>query len=57
MIKDTRSQWDSNNHLFKVDIDSIVQDALTVCFIHHDQRVHLEKRKHTQQNQLKPGCF
>lgn len=43
MIKNTGSLWDSNNHLLKVDIDGIVQDALTVCFIHHDQRVHLEK--------------
>lgn len=34
---------DSNYHLLKVDIDGIVQDALAVCFIHHDQSVHLQK--------------
>lgn len=30
--------------LFKVDVDGIVQDALTVCLVHHDQRVHLEQK-------------
>lgn len=34
---------DSSYHLLKVDINGIVQDALAVCFIHHDQSVHLQK--------------
>lgn len=34
---------DANYHLLKVDINGVVQDALTVCFIHHDQSVHLKK--------------
>lgn len=31
-------------HLLKVDVDGIVQDALTVCLVHHDQRVHLQQQ-------------
>lgn len=34
---------DSNGHLLKVDINGIVQDALAVCFIHHDEGVHLQE--------------
>lgn len=30
-------------HLLKVDVDGVVQDALTVRFIHHDQSVHLQR--------------
>lgn len=32
-------------HLLKVDVDGIVQDALTVCLVHHDQRVHLQQQQ------------
>lgn len=32
-----------NAHLFKVDVYGIVQDALTVCLVHHNQRVHLKE--------------
>ncbi len=32
-----------NDHLLKVDINGIVQDALAVRFIHHDQSVHLQR--------------
>lgn len=31
-------------HLLKVDVDGVVQDALTVCLVHHDQRVHLQQQ-------------
>ena len=40
---------DSNYHLLKVDINGIVQDALAVSFIHHDESVHLE-----QEHEIKP---
>lgn len=33
----------ADSHLLKVDVDGVVQDALTVSFIHHDQSVHLAK--------------
>ena len=29
-------------YLLKVDIDGVVQNALTVCFVHHDQGVDLK---------------
>ena len=32
-----------NDHLLEVYINGIIQDALAVCFIHHDQSVHLWK--------------
>lgn len=31
-------------HLLKVDVDGIVQDALAVRLVHHDQRVHLQQQ-------------
>lgn len=42
-------------HLLKVDIDGVVQDALAVCFIHHDQSVHLTetiKERNDDEHQL-----
>lgn len=33
-----------NDHLLKVDINGIVQNALAVSFIHHDQSVHLQRQ-------------
>lgn len=33
----------SSHHLLEVDIDGIIQDALAVSFIHHDESVHLPK--------------
>lgn len=35
----------ADDHLLKVDVDGVVQDALAVGLIHHDQRVHLKDRR------------
>lgn len=38
------SYWQTNGnvpYLFKVSINGIVKDTLTVSFIHHDESVHL----------------
>lgn len=43
MVVGLMGRFDSA-HLFKVDVDGIVQDALTVCLVHHDQRVHLKQQ-------------
>lgn len=42
MMVDLMGHFDGA-HLFKVDVDGIVQDALAVCLVHHDQRVHLKQ--------------
>lgn len=33
---------DSNGYLLKVDINGVIQDALAVCLVHHDECVHLQ---------------
>lgn len=33
----------AGDHLLKVDVNGVVQDALAVGFVHHDQSVHLRR--------------
>jgi len=51
----SESRYDDNRffksiklHLFKVDINGIIQNALTVSFVHHNQCVDLKNKEHSR---------
>lgn len=43
MVNWFQSSADYYHHLLKVDVDGVVQDALTMRLVHHDQGVDLRE--------------